>query len=200
MDVRALSDVDWYGDRQRDVVAATYDEGYGPDADRTVTHRRTVIFIKTGALGPYLLVIDRLLPQDAALHTYQVLWHLDTDAADIDGLVVRSTDAGRPNLAIVPATQPGLAVTLVQGQETPEWQGWKAVRHHQQGDYAPAPTAVYMWQARGPSRLVTLLFPLLPDTICPICAVDAAADPAETAIGLHLTNWATLTLDESPSG
>lgn len=196
VDIRALADIDWYSDARRDVVAAIYDEGYGPDADRTVTHRRKVIFVKMDDLGPYLLVIDRLEPQDEALHTYQVLWHLNTDSAEIDKLAVHSRDPGLPNLSIVPTTLSDLAVTVVRGQETPEWQGWKSIKHHQQGEYVPIPTAVYTWQARGPARLVTLLHPSPPDALCPVRAIAASADPVETVIRMTLSNGAIITLDE----
>lgn len=202
VDIRALADIDWYSDTASDegfvadVVAAVYDEGYGPEAARTVTHRRKVIFVKAGALGSHLLVIDRLEAQAPDLHTYQILWHLNTDSAEVDGLTVRSTDPGQPNLAIIPATQPDLNATVVRGQEIPEWQGWTSIKHHQQGDYVSIPTAIYTWQAKGPARLVTLLYPSPPDSTCPIRAVEASANPAETAIRLILSDGDVVIVNE----
>jgi len=201
-----------------DVAEGFYDEGYGPNADRVVTHRRTVIFLKpqqvgdSGApqqvenfgvpslLGPCLLVIDRLTPADDALHTYQTLWHLNAAAVETDGLSVRSADPGQPNLALIPsqaAAQPGgMRVRVVSGQETPEFQGWKAIKNHQQGEYAPAPTAVYEWAVRGPARLVTLLYPTQPGETCPVAAVDASSDVAAKEIRVELSGGEVVALDE----
>ncbi len=185
---------------ERDVAEGTYEEGYGPLAEPLATHRRRVIFLKKGmpaaGLGPCVLVVDRLTPTDAAEHTYQILWHLNADRAAADGLAVQSTDAGQPNLAIVPTPAAGLNVRVVSGEEAPEFQGWKAIKNHQQGEYAPTPTAVYEWRTAGPARLVTLLYPMRPGASCPVDRVEAATDPALTTIRLHRRDGRIIELDE----
>ena len=197
-----------------DVAEGVYDEGYGPDAARVVAHRRKVIFLKqktfevsetlrqaqgrlSKVCAPCVLVIDRLTPTDAAAHTYQVLWHLNADAVATDGLTVRSADAGQPNLAIIPAPAAGLTVRVVSGQETPEFQGWKAIKNHQQGEYAATPTALYEWTVAGPARLVTLLYPTRAGAACPVAAVSASPDVAATAIQLALADGAVISIDEA---
>jgi hypothetical protein len=197
-DVTALAGASWHTGDEYDVVEATHDEGYGPEAARTVAHTRRVVLAKKGIgkLGPCLLVVDRFMPQDDKAHSYQVLWHLNADSAETDGLAVHSTDAGQSNLSIVPAALPGLGVDLVSGQESPEWQGWIAVKHHQQGEYAPAPTAVYRLQAAGPVRLVTVLYPTRAGEACPIYALEASSDVDETRIGLRLTDGSAIGLSE----
>ena len=181
-----------------DVAEGVYQEGYGPGAELAVTHQRKVIFFKRpqGALGPCLLVIDRLTPADDHEHTYQMLWHLDADAVTVEGLSVRSADAGVANLAIIPAQATGLTIAVVSGQEAPEWQGWKAIKNHQQGEYAATPTAIYEWTGRGPTRLVTLLYPLRAGETSPVTAVNASSDIAGLAIRLTLANGETATLSE----
>jgi hypothetical protein len=185
-----------------DVAEGIYDEGYGPLAKLRVTHRRKVIFLKAGASGrtplpgPCLLVIDRLTPADDALHTYQLLWHLNADAVEANGLSVRSADPGQPNLALIPSQTRGMNVRVVSGQETPEWQGWTAIKNHQQGEYAPAPTAIYEWAIRGPARLVTLLYPTRPGETCPVAAVSASSDAAGKEIRLSLVDGEAVVLDE----
>jgi hypothetical protein len=172
-----------------DVAEGVYDEGYGPDAARTVRHTRKVIFLKgmdSGLPAPCLLVIDRLTPTDDAAHTYELLWHLNAETAVADGLAVHSADAGQPNLTILPAQAPNLAVRVVSGQETSEFQGWKAIKNHQQGEYAPTPTAIYEWTVIGPARLVTLLYPSRPGETCPVAAVSASSDVGAGDIRLLL--------------
>ncbi len=189
----------WRTTAEYDVAEAEYDEGYGPTADRTVTHRRRVIFLKTGGgtLGPCLLVIDRLLPRDDVPHDYQLLWHLDADEAITEGLTVRSAAPDAANLAIIPAALPGLQLSLVVAQTAPEWQGWWSPSHDAQGTEVPAPTADYEWCVAGPSRLVTLLYPMPPSEACPVLAVAADPDPVATSLVLTLVDGATLTLDEA---
>ena len=144
-DVGAPAGARWFTSDGYDLVEATYDEGYGPDADRAVTHRRKVILLKSGVkgLGPFLLVFDRLSASDKNTHRYQVLWHLDVERVRVKGGSAYSDDPDRPNLCLVAAERAGLEAAVVSGQESPEWQGWKTIKEHQQGQYAPAPTVVY---------------------------------------------------------
>jgi hypothetical protein len=48
----------------------------------------------------------------------------------------------------------------------------------------------------GPARLVTLLYPMRPGESCPVGQVEAATDPAMTAIRLHLRDGRIIELDE----
>ncbi len=183
-----------------DVAAGVYDEGYGPDAARMAAHRRTVIFLKQSnpLPGPCAIVIDRLIPSDAAPHTYQFLWHLNANSVETDGLAVRSVDPDQPNLTILPTARPGsLSVRVAHGEETPEFQGWRAIKNHQQGDFAPTPTAIYEWTVVGPARLVTLLFPVRPGEACPVAAVNASSATASTEIQVLLADGRTVLLNEN---
>ena len=91
---------------------------------------------------------------------------------------------------------PGLAVTVIAGQEALEWQGWRAIKNHQQGEYAATPTALYEWQAAGPIRLVTILYPTRPGGECPIAAVVASTAVEDTAIRLVLADGSSVQLSE----
>lgn len=188
----------WRTTDRFDTAEATYDEGYGPTAAPIAAHHRRVIFLKEGpsGLGPCLLAIDRLRPADDAPHRYEVLWRLDADAAEVAGLAIRGRDPEGPTLTIVTAPAPGLALRLAQGEEEPEWQGWKAVGGHQQGEFAPAPTALYQIAAAGPLRLVTLLYPARRGERCPVVALAADPAPDATTIALTLESGDTLSLDE----
>lgn len=174
----------------RDVAAGTYAEGYGPTVDFSVTHHRQVIFYKQGVPGldPCLLVIDRFAVADAGPHHYQWLWHFAGDQAETAGITARSTDAGQPNLTILPAALPGLSLALVTGQAEP-WQGWKAIKDHQQGEYVPAATAIYEATAAGSFRQATLLYPTRPGQTCPVLSLELTA---EDSVRLTLANGQTL--------
>lgn len=182
VDLTVPAPLRWQTTAQYDTAEALYDEGYGPDADSTVTHRRRVIFLKQPPpdLTPFFLVIDRLLPSDTSPHTYELLWHLTAETG----------------LAIVAAAIPDLTHDTVSGQESPEWQGWRALDHDVQGHYESTPTAIQRWSRAGPTRLVTLLYPVPPDAQCPIQTIAAAEDITDTRLTLTLSNGTQIDLEE----
>jgi hypothetical protein len=137
-----------------------------------------VIFLKQGIgdqVGPSLLVIDRLYPADEESHEYEILWHLNTGMPAVRGKALCSEDGAAANLAIVPADLLDLTLSIVSGQEEPEWQGWRSIKNHQQGEYEPIPTAIYRWQAAGAVRLATLLVPLQQGKLHPVAVEQAAS-------------------------
>ena len=174
-----------------DAAQGAYDEGYGPLAEIRVRHERKVIFLKQGAgkLGPCVLVMDRLTPGGAGEHRLQVMWHLNAGQVETRGEVVRGADEGKPNLAIVPAKEAGFQVRVVSGQEQPEFQGWWAVKNHQQGEYEPTPTALYECAIHGPTRLVTLLYPTPAGQACPVAAVSAPVGSAGHGDSCEAGRW-----------
>ena len=139
------------------------------------------------------------MPADEQSHTYQMLWHLAADAATVNGVVVMSADTAKANLAIVPASEAGLSAALVRAQETPEWQGWKNLGF-QQGDYVPAPTAIYGKIASGPVRIVTVLYPTRAGVTCPIASVSASVDIWATAVRVTLADGKTVDINEAGYG
>lgn len=165
----------WTTTPQFDFAEGWFDEGYGPDRDRTVTHRRAVLFVKP----EYWLVIDRLTPADAAVHRYDAIFHFDGEAAETSSapLAAHSTDPQRPNLAIVPLHTAGLGVDIVKGQEQPAVQGWMPARGY---DVRPVATPVFGTEVAGPLLLPWLVYPLRAGQALPVRAVAAipAADVA----------------------
>lgn len=200
VDVRAHCGASWHTSADRDVVAARYNEGYGAAADIAVTHHRSVTLYKAGLdteLSPFLLVVDRLVPPDEETHSYEALWHFDPEHVTSAGSMVRSDDADLANLTIVAGGPADLTTHVVSGQEEPLWQGWKTTGDGMQGEYTPAPTAVYSWRGSGPTRLVTVVYPRPAGAECPIETVEAADDPADTTVRLRLSDARTIELSES---
>ncbi len=187
-DPTALAGATWHTSPDHDLAEAIYDEGYGPNAATRVQHRRTVVMLKEsrGDMGPCLLVFDRLLPSDDARHAYQLLWHLDGEDIATDGLAVRTIDAGMANLSIMASAVAGMQMRIVSGQETPEWQGWRSIKQHQQGQYVPLPTAIYEWEATGVTNLVTLLYPTRAGQTCPVVGISPLGEHEETGASVEL--------------
>ena len=197
-DVRQPSDGRLNITAELDIIEGVYDEGYGVLADLKVRHERRVLAYKRGSgpLGAFALVIDRLIPADAGPHAVELLWHFEADRVVVEGGLVRSADPGQPNLAVVPARQAGLTLRVVSGQEAPEFQGWKGIKDHQQGEYVPCPTALCSGTITGPARLVTLLYPTPAGTACPVNGVTAAREVEATTIELLLADGQKMTLQE----
>jgi len=84
----------------------------------------------------------------------------------------------------------------VSGQESPEWQGWKTIKEHQQGQYAPAPAVVYALASHRSLRLVTCLYPTRLGATCPVRAVEAGSEVTDVDLRLILADGTELELGE----
>ncbi|MFW5835857.1 MAG: alginate lyase family protein [bacterium] len=189
-----------------DLAEALYDEGYGPDAERRASHRRTIVFVKDSArcglpasLEPLILVVDRLEPYDSANadHSYEILWHFATGEVTVDGDALYSDDVDEPNIALFCARPAGGHLEVVSGRESPEWQGWRSVGTHQQGEYEPTPTAVYSGRFQKPTRVVTVLSPVPAGRRSAIARVTAGTGMDDTVTELVLLDGSRVGLDES---
>ena len=155
----------------------TYDEGYGDEAAIRVRHERSVYFLSRrgtetvcdsrGAFcekkrSPYLVVVDRMTPEDGQPHSYEAMWHLDDS-------VVRE-EAHAVVLKDVRLVFSAGEVRTVCGQETPEWQGFCAEKSLQ-GKYQAIPCVINTHRS-GTARFVTVIDPekKAPDQVA---AVDA---------------------------
>ena len=67
-------DAGWISNKQFDYAVAVYDDTYGKEFERPAVHKREVRFCKPS----FFCVSDQLSSADDKLHTYEVLFHLDT--------------------------------------------------------------------------------------------------------------------------
>ncbi|MBM3499389.1 MAG: hypothetical protein FJX74_12045 [Armatimonadetes bacterium] len=168
----------WATTEHFDWATGSYTEGYGPQRDRSVTHERTVIFVKPD----YFVVLDRLL--GTGEHSYESLFHLAAEEAVIDEatLVARTTQPDAANVALVPVDTDGLTVTIVKGQEDPV-QGWAPMYERK-----PSPTPIYGRRGPCPQLFVTLLVPYgageAPEVRAELLDVGR---PKHEALGLRVT-------------
>jgi len=89
--------------------------------------------------GVLWIVIDRI--ETDRPRKLQALWHWHPDCSvQVRGLRVRSTDAGKGNLEIIPVGTVPWKVAVVKGQQSPRLQGWYSEKYNR---VVPSPTAVY---------------------------------------------------------
>ncbi len=184
-------DAGWKSTDTYDYVEGSYTDGYGKEDNRIATHTRRVLFVK-----PDLFVVsDVLKPADTTEHTYQARWNLLTTASEkaADGSVV-TTDAGQPNLAVVPLFGNGLEVRNVSAQNEPEVLGWH-VRKDMDPQYVPATTVLHTRRGAGEQRFLTLLLPLKAGQKNPVKTVEALSP---TSAKITLTDGRTFTVSDTP--
>lgn len=159
----------WESSADFDHAAARYDEGWGKDGLPVATHTRHVFFLKPGCF----VILDRLQPADNRPHTYEALFHLNSSAAEVEGLRVTTLNRGA-NLEV--AAFGAQDVRIVQGQKEPVVQGWSPDSSAGYGGVRPIPTAVFRATATGPATLLFSLYPLRAETKSPLASLQLAGD------------------------
>jgi hypothetical protein len=147
----------WVSEPTFDYVEAAFDENFGGEVKRNVSHTRAVLFVKPD----FWVILDTLTSHDGRQHTYDALFHFDSKVEARD-LRVLTQNPDQANLTLAARPDAGLNLKIVEGQQEPV-QGWlpgglSSVR--------PAPVAIYTARA-ATTHLVYVLAP----------APQGAADP-----------------------
>ncbi|HIT74356.1 MAG TPA: heparinase II/III family protein, partial [Candidatus Avipropionibacterium avicola] len=104
------------------------------EAQPTVRHRRTVLFVRTAPVGSgFWVVSDQLRPDDGDEHIHRQHWHFLPGAEPTvsDRSAVFSGFESGANLLIAPADSPGLSVKLGDGYHSPRFYSVTTNRHAQ---------------------------------------------------------------------
>jgi hypothetical protein len=167
-----------------DFVVGRYTSGYGPKRAIQVTHTRAVIFVKPD----YWVVVDTLHPLDDKEYSYESLFHLNADTAEVDpeSAAMVTRDVKEANLVVWPVAAAKLDVAVVKGIKEEPVQGWA------NGPWRPVPTAVMTGKGAGTFRMATVLYPLAPGAACPIRSVSllpvtADGKPSSDTLALRLS-------------
>lgn len=131
----------WVSKRRYDYGEGEYTEGYGASLDRTVSHKRSIKFVK----NKYWIVTDTFIPSDSLAHTYDTWFHFSTPyyAENKKMKIAYSESPDKSNVAIVHLGEETDYDILV-GQETPELQGWLSCAGNNNSYHCePAATIIY---------------------------------------------------------
>jgi hypothetical protein len=142
----------WVSQADFDYAEGAYDEGYGPQRDRGVTHRRKVLFVKNA----YWVIVDRF--EGSGEHAIDTLFHFAPGSVDVCGLTLAcaSRNEGRPNVLVSPSRIDGLTVSTVEGSESP-CQGWISTEYNK---WFAAPVADYAYTGPLPVEIAYLILPV----------------------------------------
>ena len=169
-----------------DAARAVYDEGYGDEPDKTVTHERSVYFFKKPeGVQPFAVVVDRLTADRE--RDYEVQWMLDTKQLAMNGLQVT---AGPLRLLVSEAPMETAGLRVACGQQFPELQGWLC-NSMQLKDYRPIPAVRHTLHGQN-IRWVTVL---CQDDI--FTGVEASLDVNDRKITLKKADGTVFALDEA---
>ena len=173
-----------------DFARAVYDEGYGPEQDKTVTHERSVYFVKklTGC-KPFAVIVDRLTASEGE-HHYEVQWHLDAKAFSANGLQVQGDSL---RLIVDETDKKEVGMQVEYAIQHPQWNGWIS---NSAGQLTFRPLYCVKHVLCGKDvRWVTVLYPCGKES-APIASITASKDVADTAIVLNMADGNRITLNE----
>jgi len=118
-------DAGWISNEQFDYAVAVYDDTYGDERIKLAVHKREVRFCKPG----FFCVSDHMTSVDDELHTYEVLFHLDTTRASIlheyKNAVI--SEFGREyEVALIPLDEDVCVpeLKIISAQVEPSIRGW----------------------------------------------------------------------------
>ena len=114
LEVDLTTDLPW--------AQATYDEGYGPQAIRTVTHTRKVTLLNDRQVE----ISDHFFASDPEFHQVEILFHILLDEAHVADGVLTATDRDGTTLQIMPSTrtQDPVEMQIATGGSKPDLRGW----------------------------------------------------------------------------
>ena len=185
-DIEKKSDLQYKLNDAVDAARAVYDEGYGDEPDKTVTHERSVYFFKKPeGVQPFAVVVDRLTADRE--RDYEVQWMLDTKQLAMNGLQVT---AGPLRLLVSEAPMETAGLRVACGQQFPELQGWLC-NSMQLKDYRPIPAVRHTLHGQN-IRWVTVL---CQDDI--FTGVEASLDVNDRKITLKKADGTVFALDEA---
>jgi hypothetical protein len=164
----------WITDPGFDYVSAAYDDGYGSKKDRTVSHRRSILYIKPDIW----IVTDILTPSDETEHQYEAAFIFDADSADAADLRAVSSVDGIPACEIHAIAPAGASLRIAAGETEPRLRGWAPGG----GDISrchPTPTCIYTFGGKAAVLATYVIVPIAPGDPSPVESVSALpTDPA----------------------
>lgn len=141
----------WRSNRRYDYGEGVYNEGFGEDLDKSVSHKRSVKFVK----NKYWVVSDTFIPSDNDKHTYETWFHFNSPQCELnDELgIVYSNEPNAANIAVIPLVD-GITINVVKGEIKSEIQGW--LSSYQGNDvYQMKPIATSIFCFSGQGLLIT---------------------------------------------
>ena len=164
----------WKTNRKYDYGEGVYDEGYGDGLDKSVSHKRSVKFIKNKN-HKYWIIKDVFTPNDDHIHHYETWFHLSTNECvnDEGNGIVYSKSPNEPNVVIIPLkNNDGLRINVVKGQDNHKIQGYVSqVRKDDSFQRIPVATPYFCVDNQGETYQYYVLIPYGENEVMPVRAI-----------------------------
>lgn len=188
-EINKRADLTWHIGKTFEYAESNYHEPYGEEQDIHVNHNRRVYFVKNSVngLNPFLIVADRM--ESERSHDYKGLWHVDSEFTEF------CKEVGRISFEEmdVYVSEAVSSVSIITGQEEPEWQGFVATGDVQ-GMYRPVP-CIEAGFSGSRIRVITVLYPHAAENL-EILKVIASEDIGDTHIEIELKDGKRIIYDE----
>jgi hypothetical protein len=166
-----------------DSEAATYARdthvsGYGNPPDKSVVHRRRVLFMKPDLY----LVVDDLAAKDGREHEAEIQFLLNADGADLDAtghVAVSHHGKDQPGIAIIPLFTNGVQSRIAQGETEPTVRGFIPKGFEK---LEPAPAILYTKTFTKQTTLAWLLVPFQGESV-PVQLTGKGQDEVTLRLG-----------------
>lgn len=181
-------------DEHFDYARSTHTAGYG-QGDRTVVHRRRVLFVKPD----YWLVVDDLAASDDVEHTAAAQFLIDASEATVlpdTKAILSVAGADGARIAILPLGPNLDDAQVVSGQVEPEVMGFIPEGFEK---LRPAPAAIYTARFRVAARMAFLLVPFTGEAP-PVAVATARQEGDRTVVELSLPGERRHTLEIALNG
>lgn len=136
----------WISEEDFDYAEGVYEDGFGVENDKTVTHIRKVFFVKP----EYWIVVDVLKGEGE--HEFEQMWHFMPGNVAAEPGIARTLNPDA-NLAVIRAD--GAQVRIVEGEDRPILGYYSVVYNVRE----PSPTAVFTRSCATPVAFATVLYP-----------------------------------------
>lgn len=179
----------WVSNNSYDYGEGEYTEGYGLSLDKTVSHKRSIKFVK----NKYWIVTDTYEPSDDNIHTYDTWFHFTTPLYGENKRlnIIYSKASDRANVAIVRLHTGGTS-EIVCGQEKPEIQGWLPLSGGENGFHCePTATPTYHRTGKGVIKETYLFLPYKTGEEMPIINIRKVT---ERQYKVYLSNGSSYTI------
>lgn len=159
----------WISENTYDYASASYDLGYGPERDRSVTHTRSIVYVKPD----FWIVTDFMKASDRKAHLYEGMFHLDADGAEALATgcgVATKNRTGESNFAIYAIGSMPMSMEIVSGREEPTVQGW--IPRGKPYECRPIPTPIFKAEGEGTVAMSYVLYPVAAGETPPVTSVE----------------------------
>lgn len=159
----------WKSNRKYDYGEGNYTEGYGANLDKSVTHTRSVKFVK----NKYWVVSDTFTPSDNTNHTYESWFHFNSSQYELnkDLGIVYSSEPGASNVVVVPLGD-DVTIEVAKGEKKQEVQGW--VSKYEGNDVfqmKPVATPIFHFEGQGVKAVHYVFIPYRTNEDMPVKSI-----------------------------